>query len=139
MNTQIKNNFEKKATEVYKRVGLLRAFLDRYNCPIPSELTSINFDYDQPHFGIHPCHAPDDAGKDKVLAYVGQTFGVHGWLRTDDIDCKRRVDWKQEIDGVMVIIYGAETMPKFETHVEPNKFPLLLDNGISDDTFAEQD
>lgn len=57
-------------------------------------------------------------------ATFGKVFGTHGWTR--ELSGYNKFDWKKTVDGVRIIIFGAEEMTFNNSPVDPKQFPLEL-------------
>ncbi len=107
--------------------GIVRAFLGRYPADgIPANVFTVDLAGSKPRISVHMFVAPDAAGKDKLLGYVGQAWGTAGWTRSDTFSRRNAFDWKKELDGIELTIYEAETLEPISAPVPPSKFPLLL-------------
>lgn len=70
-----------------------------------------------------PCY---DGNRERLLAAFGQTFGRDGWVIKDG-NSSSELDWQREIDGVRVILSGAQKLDiAYDAPVPATSFPMLL-------------
>ncbi len=108
-----------------RNVALLRRLLTAHPLPaVPKYIVSLSIDCAAPMVMFH-CACLPESQRDRVLAHVGGALGTDGWTR-DDNGGRHTFDWHKDVDGIKVIISGAERIEPISTPVPPNKFPLLL-------------
>lgn len=113
--------------KIKSNLATLDAFVSKYELPLPENLVTMTCTYGC-IVTVHATLAPDQAGRDKVLATVGEAFGRDGWTAKFD-NYSRNYNWRKDMDGVSINIDGAEksTMPE-SFSVPPQKFPIMLED-----------
>lgn len=102
-------------TKIRRKLETLEQFAERHDVGA-SEMTCVH------SVGTEE-GAPSVCFYDKASA--GKRFGVSGWKRVKVSDVY--YDYRKEVDGVLVSIYHAETIP-----VNPTELP------VDEESFAEE-
>lgn len=116
-----------KIQKLQQNITLLAAFVERYPLDLPQEIIFISCG-ETPNIEIRVSDAPNEHGRLKILATVGDVIGRVGWKAEYD-KYESAYNWKQDFFGVKVKLTGAEpydippSMP-----VQPSKFPVLLED-----------
>lgn len=120
-----------------ENLNILDAFAEAHPIGIPEQMiTCYGFSRS---ISIQIQYAPNQAGRDKVLAAVGDALGRDGWTKRRDRNYPDRWNFSREIDGIKVEIEGAEINRMEDTPipVPPSAFPLMIEDspaaGIEDE------
>jgi hypothetical protein len=85
-----------------------RAFWDKH------QDTLMRFRPDMVYGFLLQCEFPSYANDPKEVA---KAFGPHGWVRQKNAHTCGVIDWTKEVDGVTLIIRGAEKAPDLRPEV----------------------
>lgn len=119
--------------KIHANLAILDAFAERYPLVLPDRLLEIRVG--QLHLEINAAYAPNEHGRLKILATVGDIFGRHDWMASEDYG---NINWDKDIllnpydstsTKIHVRIYGAEKVEKSRNvPVPPQKFPVMLED-----------
>lgn len=109
--------------QVTKGLAIAIAFASKY-----PELEDVNHStiiVEQPNITIW-CNTDN---RESTLAGVGKLLGRDGWLTQESYGAKS-LNWKKELDGVVVILDDAQELekPPVGIPVPPSAFPLMLED-----------
>ena len=121
-------------------IRVLRDFAAQY--PIPDDLDSVLVISVGESIQVQfQCNwAPNEHGRQKLLAFCGETFGRTGWTAVKD-QWNSYFNWSKEVAGVTVRLVGAvEDKSPATFPVQPTEFPIMLEDQKEEDSLsAEED
>lgn len=116
-------------------LAILHSALDDLVLPsdLPSTLVNICADY-EPVVSVYIGSAPNEGGREQLLALCGDLFGRSDWTRVIDYG-NSWFHWTKDFKGVKITLNNAEKvpLPVDKTPVAPTAFPILLSDTISSD------
>lgn len=123
---------KKQLTEWRASADLLDAFDQAYGANIPDGLVFGSLTCSVPAITLSIGHSPED--RNKALTLYGDLFGRSGWEMTPSCMNRNSFDWEKTIDGVKLVIYGAEAFPERDRRVPvpPAKFPIQIADTVEE-------
>ncbi len=108
-------------------VKTLASFNETYGPLIPEELkdfVTLTVSLEKISVTLHCPH--DEERRTQMLAFVGHTFGVNGWISRPQA-YGDYYNWHRAAHGVELIVNRAEHKPEeIDRPVPPTQFPLMI-------------
>lgn len=119
-----------KLDNIAKNLAKLQSVIGDVVLPegLPSWVVVISTDASAPSISLNVEQAPNEHGKQQLLALFGDLFGRSGWMR--DLNYGNTYfNWKTNFEGIDITINNAERLPTpLATPVSPRDFPITLHN-----------
>lgn len=118
--------------KIKSNIAVLERFAYKYPLDLPENLVDISLHALK--IDVNAGYAPNEHGRLKILATVGEVFGREGWTATEDD--YHNIHWTREFvldehTTVNVRIYNAEKVPRAQPMPVPvQKFPIMLENYV---------